>query len=482
MAFRIACCLFLVSCFVPFLSLEAETKPWEGSAWDFSHGPLQVSEDARSLVHADGTPFLWLGDTAWNLFHRLTREEAEFFLEKRRSQGFTVIQAVALGEFQGLTRPTPAGHRPLVDNDPARPDVEEGPDNDYWDDVDFVFDTAAKKGLYIGILPTWGDKVNKKWGQGPEIFTAENAETYGYFLGKRYGNRPNVIWILGGDRPCENDLHYAVWRAMARGIKAGEASHEKVVHHLMTYHPMGGDSSSKYLHNDDWLDFNMFQSGHGNKDGANYKMVFSDRNLLPTKPVLDGEPRYENHPVRNDQTKTLWFDDFDVRQAAYWAIFAGAFGHTYGSHDVWMMYDGTPERQCTDARTPWKESVDLPGAWQIKILRDLLLDKKLLADRHIPFQELLVGENPDGMGYVAVCCTKNQDRAFIYVPTGRKVTLDLNKLRATERAKTFSLFNPRTGETTKDVVIEIPDSAEGTHTIALPGKEERGNDWVIVIE
>jgi hypothetical protein len=463
----------------PVISPAAPPEPLTGASWDFSHGPIRVSEDARSLVHEDGTRFLWIGDTAWELFHRLTRDEAEFYLEKRRSQGFTVIQAVALAEFSGLIRPTPAGHLPLIENDPASPMVKDGPDNDYWDDVDFVVETAAGKGLYIAMLPTWGDKVLKKWGQGPEIFTPENAEAYGRFLGERYGNRPNMIWILGGDRPSERELDFAVWRAMARGIKAGELSCENGFAHVMTYHPSGEDTSSRFFHNDDWLDFNMFQSGHRIKDGANYKMVARDRGLKPVKPVLDGEPRYENHPVRSDQTKTQWFDDFDVRQAAYWAVFAGAFGHTYGCHDIWMMYDGTPERQCADARTPWKQSVDLPGAWQMLILRNFLLNEGLLKSGHVPCQELIVGDNPDGTGYAVACCTQNRDKAFVYVPTGRKVTLDLGKLKPAETEKRFHLFNPRTGETVKEVAV-VEDG--NFYTVTLPGKEERGNDWVIVIE
>src|SRR6266481_5348217 len=103
------------------------------SAW-VAHGPLKVSENRHFLAHADGAPFFYLGDTAWELFHRLNREEATFYLETRARQGFTVIQAVALAEFDGLNTQNAYAHCPLVANDPARPDVREGPDNDYWDD------------------------------------------------------------------------------------------------------------------------------------------------------------------------------------------------------------------------------------------------------------------------------------------------------------------------------------------------------------
>jgi hypothetical protein len=474
--------LFLV---IPII-LSAEefpedVTPHEGLAWDFSHGNLKVSDDCRSLIHDDGTPFLWIGDTAWEMFHRLTRAEAEFFLEKRRSQGFTVIQAVVLAEFDGLTRPTPAGHLPLIDKNPARPDVREGSDNDYWDDVDNMVKTAEKKGLYIAMLPTWGDKVLKKW-RGEEIFTPENAEQYGYFIGNRYGTSKNLIWVLGGDRPCERESDYAVWRAMVKGIKAGEKSVPNGIAHLMTYHPMGQCSSSRWFHNDNWLDFNMFQSGHAVKNGRNDKMVQHDLALKPPKPVLDGEPRYENHPVRSDKTKTQWFDEFDVRQAAYWGIFSGAFGHTYGCHDLWMMYDGTPERQCADARTSWKKAVDLPGAWQMLHFRRFLLEHRLLESGRIACQEWIAGENPDGEGYAVACCLKDRQQVFVYVPTGRTIMLDLGKRQKNETTSGVRLFNPRSGKTIDWNRFTIVKQQEKEFLkIELPDKEQRGNDWVVII-
>ena len=82
---------------------------------------IRVSENRRFLVTETGVPFFWLGDTAWELFHRLTREEAQFYFAARQRQRFTVIQAVALAEFDGLNTPNAYGERPLHDNDPTRP-------------------------------------------------------------------------------------------------------------------------------------------------------------------------------------------------------------------------------------------------------------------------------------------------------------------------------------------------------------------------
>ena len=82
---------------------------------------LRISDNRRFLVFEDGKPFFYLGDTAWELFHRLNREEAEKYLQNRAALRFTVIQAVVLAELNGLDDPNPYGQKPLLENDPGRP-------------------------------------------------------------------------------------------------------------------------------------------------------------------------------------------------------------------------------------------------------------------------------------------------------------------------------------------------------------------------
>src|SRR5687768_11002260 len=135
---------------------------------------LRVSDNKRFLVTADGRPFFWLGDTAWELFHRLDRREAGRYLENRAKLGFTVIQAVALAEFDGLATPNAYGVTPLAYNDPNQPSEA------YFENVDWIVRRANALGLYVGLLPTWGDKWNQaKFGIGPEVFNPANAEAYG---------------------------------------------------------------------------------------------------------------------------------------------------------------------------------------------------------------------------------------------------------------------------------------------------------------
>jgi hypothetical protein len=420
---------------------------------------LKVSDNQRFIVRKDGAPFFYLGDTAWELFHRLTREEVDHYLQNRAAKRFTVIQAVVLAEFNGLTEPNPYGALPLFDNDPARPNEA------YFTHVDYVVDQAARLGLYIGMLPTWGDKVNQKWGCGPEIFTPENAAAYGEFLGARYRDKP-IIWILGGDRPCENATHYAIWRAMAAGLRRRDGGR-----HLITYHPNGGHTSAEYFHDDTWLDFNMLQSGHDyNRD--NYNRIAADYARTPTKPCLDGEPGYENHPAAFTP-ENGYLDDYEVRKFAYWALFAGAHGHAYGCHDIWQFLDTSRRPPVTFARRPWLAAIDLPGAGQMRHARALLESRPFLT--RIPDQSLLATEAGGGTDRIQATRDEDGSYALIYSASGRPISVDLEKLAgATLRA---CWYDPRTGAAT----IAGEYARAGVRTF-IPPSSSAGNDWVLALD
>ncbi|HET8549327.1 MAG TPA: DUF4038 domain-containing protein, partial [Bryobacteraceae bacterium] len=295
---------------------------------------IRVSDNKRFLVTADGKPFFYLADTAWELFHRLDRKQAVQYLDKRAAQGYTVIQAVALAELEGVYDPNPYGHLPLVDKDPTKPAVTSA--QDYWDHVEYIVDQANARGLYIAFLPTWGRWVNEGGRSDEPLLTPANAQTYGEFLGKRFG-RKGIIWVLGGDRTPTG--FEETWRVLARGIAIGVAGREDYEAVLMTFHPRGGETSSTWFHNDPWLDINMHQTGHGLADKvASWARISKDYERTPVKPVIDGEPLYEDHPLAFRAREFGYSFDAHVRQRAYWSVFSGACGHTYGNHSVWQMY------------------------------------------------------------------------------------------------------------------------------------------------
>jgi hypothetical protein len=426
----------------------------------FASAQLKVSNDKHYLLTKDNKPFFWLGDTAWELFHRLNKKDADIYLEDRAKKGFTVIQAVVLAEFDGLNIPNAYGDKPLIDNDPTKPN------ENYFKQVDYVVNKAASLGMFIGMLPSWGDKWNKsKWGIGPLIFTPENAKVYGEYLGRRYKNKP-IVWILGGDRDIEDDEDRNIIVSMAEGLKKGDGGN-----HLMTFHPQGARSSSDFFKDDKWIDIHMSQTGHA-KDSKNYQFNIKNRALTPLHPHLDGEPRYEDHPNKFSPEKEGWMDDFDVRQTGYWSMLSGACGHTYGNHNIWQFYT-EDKKPVTWARTNWMIAKDHPGARQMGYMRKML--EKRHWQRMLPDQDLVMSDNPEGLDYVVASSSQDGDFLMAYIPYGQKVKINTGRIKS-EQIKGW-WFNPRDGQTIPLGAFSNTKAMEFT-----PQSIGRGSDWVLIID
>jgi hypothetical protein len=434
---------------------------------------LKVTENRRYLQYENGKPFFYLGDTAWELFHRLNREEATQYLTNRAQKGFTVIQAVVLAQLGGLTVPNPYGDLPLIAGDPARPNEA------YFRHVDFIVNKTEELGMFVGMLPTWGSH----WALGKAAFNPTNARQYGRFLGARYKDKA-IIWILGGDRSIANDEERAIIDAMAAGLTEGDGGA-----HLKTFHPVGPGLSSIKLHDAHWLDFNMFQSSHAARDHDNGLYVERDYALKPAKPTLDGEPRYEGIPVgfyNRGASGMERFDDYDARQAAYWPLLAGACGHTYGNNNIWQMYkpgvagEGDAGRRdlfggpggVIGANIPWYEALDHPGAFQMRHARRLF--ESLPFTKLVPDQQIILNGPTTGGAKIRAARADDGSFAIIYSPRGESFTLDKNVIKA-ERQNQY-WYDPRYGVS---YLFKEQDSW-GIQTFTPP-TSGRGNDWVLVL-
>jgi len=419
---------------------------------------LKISKDHHYIVTEDNKPFFWLGGTAWELIHRLNKNETKSYLSDRANKGFTVIQTVILAELDGLNTPNAYGQLPLIDKDPTQLN------ENYFESIDYLIQQADSLGLYIGLLPTWGDKWNKKWGIGPEIFTPKNAEKYGELLAKRYQSYTNIIWILGGDRAPDKAIHATIINAMAKGIRMIDKKH------LITYHPSGTQTASKFF-DEKWLDIDMFQSGH-DRSAKEYAYVLESRKNTTARPVINGESRYENIPDRFwEGLKRAWLDDSDVRTSAYWSIISGAAGYTYGSNDIWQMYDHT-RTPTIYARTDWEESIHLPGSTQMGYMKNLF--------ELFPWQEmvynpsLLVNENPEDESYIVSSMDAQKHFVISYTPFGKPIKLDLTQLKA-KKVNAY-WYNPRSGKVTKIGDFSTKEALEFT-----PWSKGRGSDFILVV-
>jgi Protein of unknown function (DUF4038)/Putative collagen-binding domain of a collagenase len=421
-----------------------------------------VSANQRFLLK-ENKPFIWVGDTAWELFHALDRDSASYYLSRRAEQGFTIIQAVALAELDGLNTPNAYGDKPLIDNDPTKPNEA------YFKHVDFIVDKAAELGLNIGLLPTWGDKVFKdKWGNGPEIFNPENAKIYGKWIANRYKNRKNIIWILGGDRnPRAGTNDVEMWKSMAAGVAEAHGGNDKV---MITFHPQPNkDGASEWFHNEEWFDFNMFQTGHC-RDNVVFDRIKGSYDRQLVKPVVDGEPIYEDHPVCFNANDLGTTNAYDVRKALYLDVFAGAFGFTYGCHDVWQMY----RQGATPVNGPhfyWKKALELPAANQVKHLRKLIESRPIL-DR-VPDQSLIFENN--NSAYERIQATRGNDYVFIYSALGNSFTVNMGKISGNQVVAYW--FSPKNGS-----VKEVGSFENKGTKLFTPPTTGYGQDWVLVLD
>ncbi len=431
-----------------------------------AQGRIVVAPGGHFLEHEDGSPFFWLADTGWLLFSRLRGEEAALYLDDRRDRGFGVVQAMLV---PGLPVRNPYGAEPFEGGDPGRPDR-----GGYWDHVDDVVDMAATRGIRLALVPVWGSVVRR--GQ----IDAPSAAAYGAWLGRRFRDRHNIFWLNGGD--VRGDRQAAVWHALGRAIKEADP------HHLMTFHPFGRTQSSQWFWGADWLDFHMCQSGHRRYDQAdpgdehafgedNWRYIRADWDLRPARPTLDGEPSYEGIPQGlHDPREPLW-KAADARRYAYWAVFAGACGHTYGNGAVMQMAGAGGAPAGYGVRRRWTDALADPGAGQMRHLRDLVLSRPF--EDRAPDDATVAGD--PGERYDRLLSTRGTDYAFVYTHTGRSIAARLGVISG-DRVRAW-WYDPRTGRPAEIGEFENRGVRTFTPPTAPAGAVATSvHDWVLVLD
>ncbi len=413
----------------------------------------------------DGQPFFWLADTGWLLMQR-SPEDVEYYLDDRAAKHFTVIQIMAIRTdhindvpTHGNPVPNYAGELPFSSLDPVT--LNEA----YWSHIDFIIDAAHKRNLTIAPATMWGRDADSMF---PNAL--KNNERYGKLLGRRYRDRDNIIWLVTGeyekindnwqrDNQVISDEQRALLRAIALGLEAGHQGR-----HLMTIHPVG--TSSDDFHNDSWLDFNMHQTwGHAN---ANVTRISSDYRKQPPKPVLNGEPGYENRSEA--PSSTAW----KCRYEGYWSVFSGAFGYTYGANRVWQSH------------LEWKDALQYEGASDMQHLRSLIESRPM--QKRIPDQSILTSTN-GGLGdsnpsYCAATRASDGSYAMIYSTMGKPFTVNLAALSHTRTRVWW--YSPRDGRCYNDKCQPSATPAETidtrkTHEFTPP-TSGINQDWALVLD
>lgn len=408
---------------------KKNTLPW-------NNGKLMVSEEGRYLKHENGKPFFYLGETGWLLPERLDRDEASFYLRACKNAGYNVVQVQTLNDVPSFNYYGQMSH----------PDGYNFKNIDlpgvygYWDHMDYIIRTAEANGIYIAMNCIWGTPVDNG------KMNVKEAEAYGKFLARRYKNSPNIIWFIGGD--IRGDKKTEVWEMLGKTIREIDPNH------LITFHPRGRTTSATWFNDADWLDFNMFQSGHrryGQRNGDgdypieenteedNWRFVERSQNMNPLKPVIDGEPIYEDIPHGlHDINETRW-SDADCRRYAYWSVFAGSFGHAYGHNSI-MQFARPGINTSFGAEKTWVDALKDPGFSQMKHLKNLMLAFPFF--ERVPDQSVIAGTN--GERYDRAIATRGNDYLMVYNYSGRPMQVDLRKISGSK--KNVWWYIPATGE------------------------------------
>lgn len=435
-------------------------KNWE-------YGKLRISDNKRYLCCGD-RPFFWLGDTAWLIFARLTEDEAYVYLKNRKEKGYNVIQATLIHEWPQKNRD---GAFALRDENYAEPDLEGG----YWTRVERIVDMAEELGLYMALLPTWGGNVSS--GKLNET----NVDAYLDFLLKLFGKRPNVLWLVGGDVKGEDA--YEMFCRIGTRLKEGGNGQ------LVGFHPFGRTSSSRWFHEEAWLDFNMFQSGHRRYDqitlGAwddngrnpdhfgedNWKYVVHDLAMIPAKPTIDGEPSYEQIVQGLHDSSQPYWQSWDTRRYAYWSVFAGAFGHTFGDNAIMQFFDRENDQTgAFGVWQDWRDALHNIGCMQMQHLKNLM--ESVDYQNGHSAQEL-VWEG-DGDQYERIAVFAGEDYIFCYDYTGHSFSLDLSR-----RHDIFDAYwmDPVAGIRSYIGIVE----GKKVQKFTPPKRLEGHSDWVLIL-
>jgi hypothetical protein len=334
----------------------------------------------------------------------------------------------------------------------------------YWRHIDFILDAARDRHLVVGLATMWGRDADSLF---PDPL--KNNARYGALLGRRYRDRDNVIWLVTGeyekindnwrqDKGAISDEQRELLRAIARGLEAGHEGR-----HLMTIHPVS--TSAADFHNESWLDFNMQQTwGHAT---ANVQRIRSDYERRPAKPVLNGEPGYENRPEA--PSSAAW----KCRYEGHWSVFSGAFGFTYGADRVWQFH------------LDWKDALQNEGAGDMQHLR-ALIESRPMSER-VPDQSIITadaGSLQEGPSYCAATRASDGSYAMVYSTLGTSFTVDLKQFSG-PRANAW-WYSPRDGQCYNGQLRQTASPFAKVDTRGpqrfTPPSSGINQDWVLVLD
>jgi Protein of unknown function (DUF4038)/Putative collagen-binding domain of a collagenase len=409
-------------------------------------GTLAVSSNHRHLVDADNNPFLLQGDAAWSLLVTLSKVDASAYLQNRREKGFNAI-LVNLIEHKFCKNPprNAEGEAPFT-----TPGDFSTPNERYFAHADWILKEASKNGIYVLLAPIYLGYKGTDEGWSTELMALSPAKCleYGRYLGRRYNNFDNIIWVMGGDRNPESTLERV--DLIALGIKEHDPNH------LFTAHCAPDNDAADQYGGGGWLSFNTVYT---------YQLVhprlYAAYRRNPAEPFILIESSYEGEHNSSEA---------QIRRQVYWTILCGGFGHVFGNNPIWH-FDGPG---LFPVKETWREAMDLPGSVSMKHWGDLFRSRKwheLVPDQKHEVVTQGLGEFM-GLDYLAAARRADGGTMVAYMPTSRAITVDLSKISGSEAQAWW--FDPRSGSASRAGQF----ATQGLHKFTPPGP----GDWVLVLD
>lgn len=400
--------------------------PYDGDNPVFRHGPVQLGGDGYRLVTADGEPFFWLGDTAWNGALRSADDEWERYLSARREQAFNVVQLVTT-QWRGCQREMP---------EPAYVEGERLAVNPgLFQRIDRKVAEVNAHGLYAAPVVLW---ALTEADPGTKLPVEQAIRLARYIVARLEAYQ--VIWLLGGDgRYLKDEATIERWHAIGRGV------FDRPRTRLATLHPCGTLWLGEEFRDDDWFDFIGTQSSHGG--GENTQKFIVDGKAAaqwddgPPRPIINLEPCYETHPWFNE--KSHRHEAYHVRRASYWSLLSvPAAGVTFGHNQVWPWSAGdeAPEgHEGYGKLGPWTEGIDTPGVRSMTLLHSIFASLPWAELKPAPERLAAQPGKADVFRWQAVAATADGRCVVAYLPVGGRI-----ELREVD-GLTGEWIDPRTG-------------------------------------
>jgi len=392
----------------------------------YQHGPVVVEKGNYHMNHRDGTPFFWLGCTAWNGGLKSTPEEWEHYLEQRAKLGYNVIQLVGTqwrGCDQNSEGQVAFSGSGRIKLNPA-----------FFQHFDGKMDRINAHGHMAGLVLLWALPFGAGMELSPGYYLPDReAILLARYMVARYGAH-HVTWLLGGDGKYWDELEDR-WKYIGQEVFRDKPQG------ISTTHPMGGKWIGDIYGNEPWYQIDGYQSSHSTGQRTVELMtntVAEGWKHQTPKPVINLEPCYEEIHYRI-------FED-DVRNACYWSVFAAPpSGITYGADGIWPWIrkgETALNHRANLKVSTWDKAIELPGSKQIALLGDLMRGLEWWNLR--PDQDLLL-DQPGQENYkhhLSVLKSMDHKVIMVYVPAEQ---LEFSLLLPPGMKYNYQWFDPQTG-------------------------------------